>query len=106
MLLHGKAKAKLKKDALSEKTTNAIALFIASNMMLKYIPAVRTSAMAERVINDMLRQRLSLLEDNAEFIGHAKSIERWPRMRSQRLDKRRQHILKRKCFAVNMRLGE
>ena len=76
LLLQGKAKAKLKENALSEKTTNAIAQFIASNMMLKYIPAVRTSAMAEQVINDMLRQRLSLLEDNAEFIGHVKSIER------------------------------
>lgn len=76
LLLQGKAKAKLKQQSLGEKSINAIALFIASSMMLKYIPAVRTATMAEQVINDMLRRRLALLESDEEFEKHVKGIER------------------------------
>jgi putative ATP-dependent endonuclease of the OLD family len=71
LLLQGQAKKKLPENAI-----NAIAKFIAENIMLKYIPAVRTVGMAEQVINEMLQERLAVLEKDSEFLEHVTAIEK------------------------------
>jgi putative ATP-dependent endonuclease of the OLD family len=70
LLLQGRAKAKLPQSGI-----NAIAGFVAQNTMLKYIPAVRTAGQAEQVINDMLRQRLSVLEADPKYKDLVTEIE-------------------------------
>jgi putative ATP-dependent endonuclease of the OLD family len=74
LLLQGKAKTKIKQAVGDDKVTAAIASFVASKIMLKYIPAVRTAGMAEQVINEMLRERLAVLESDPNFKKHLEAI--------------------------------
>lgn len=74
LLLQGKAKQKIATKSNDNQTTSAIAAFVAANIMLKYIPAVRTAGMAEQVVNDMVRERLAILEGDPAFKQHIDAI--------------------------------
>ncbi|MGL4576034.1 MAG: ATP-dependent nuclease [Burkholderiaceae bacterium] len=71
LLLQGRAK-----QQLAQENVNEIAKFVARSVALQYIPAIRTSEMAERVIERMLEQRLSVLEQNSEYQKSIAEIEK------------------------------
>jgi len=72
LLLQGQAKQKVGPD-LEE-----VARFVAERLDIQYIPAIRPSALAESVVDDLLARELALLEANAEYqelLGKLEAIQ-------------------------------
>ncbi|MBI5938091.1 MAG: AAA family ATPase [Betaproteobacteria bacterium] len=61
LLLQGKAKQKVGPDL------EQVARFVGEKLDIQYIPAIRPSALAESVVDDLLARELSQLEENPEY---------------------------------------
>jgi putative ATP-dependent endonuclease of OLD family len=63
------------KDTLNKKSIE-IFQFINEKLILQYIPAIRTSDIAIHIVESLLQRELSKLEDNHEFKGLVKEIDK------------------------------
>ena len=63
------------KEALNNKRAE-ISQFINEKLFLQYIPAIRTSELAINIVDNLLEQELSKLEDNPEFVEVVKIINK------------------------------
>jgi hypothetical protein len=61
VLLQGKAKQKLATKLVD------VAIFIGERLDIRYIPAIRPSALAESVVDDLLAREMAQLEANKEY---------------------------------------
>ena len=69
-LMKGKGKDTLNKESIE------IFQFINEKLILQYIPAIRTSDIAIHIVESLLQRELSKLEDNHEFKGLVKEIDK------------------------------
>lgn len=67
------------KRGLTESKINLIAKFVEESIYIQYVPAVRTEEMSQRAIEQLLSDRLRLLERNEEYAGHLQALERLQR---------------------------
>lgn len=68
VLMNGKGKATL------NKKNQLISEFINDKLLLQYIPAIRTSSQAIKIVNSLLEKEFSALEDNPDFKAVIKKI--------------------------------
>lgn len=57
------------------KKSRSIARFIGNSISFNYIPAIRTAQSSFRVVNEMVSERLSSIEDKPEYAEAIKKIE-------------------------------
>ncbi|MCB9170539.1 MAG: ATP-binding protein [Flavobacteriales bacterium] len=75
IVLPGKAKTKLTKRPQADQWKEEMARFVNERLDIQYIPALRPSDMAERVVEDLLARELAQLEAKEEYRELVKSIE-------------------------------
>lgn len=63
------------KSSLNKKRPE-ITDFLSQKLILQYIPAIRTSALAINIVENLLEKELSILEDNPEYQEVIKTINR------------------------------
>lgn len=70
VVLSGKAKKKF-----VDSLRNDVAKFVSEKVDIQYVPAIRTSAMAEQVVEEMLARELEKLEEDDGFVELLKKLE-------------------------------